>query len=219
MTALVTKPIGQLHLAPGSLVTIPDVTWSEFEAILAERAHHSHGRIVYYQGTLEIMVPLPEHERPKELISDIVKTLLKKQRIPYEPFGSTTFKQLGTAGVEPDACFYIQNAPQIIGRRRLQPGDPPPDLAIESDVTSKTTIDAYTAIGVPEVWIFDSGHLKIFVLQANRYVETNQSTIFPRLPIVDIVNKTVERSWKIGSYQALLEFEDTVLTTLNKPAD
>lgn len=219
MTALVTKPIGQLHLAPGSLVTIPDVTWSEFEAILAERAHHSHGRIVYYQGTLEIMVPLPEHERPKELISDIVKALLKKQRIPYEPFGSTTFKQLGTAGVEPDACFYIQNAPQIIGRRRLQPGDPPPDLAIESDVTSKTTIDAYTAIGVPEVWIFDSGHLKIFVLQANSYVETNQSKIFSSLPIVDIVNKTVERSWKIGSYQALLEFEDTVLTTLNKPAD
>ncbi|MEM9008450.1 MAG: Uma2 family endonuclease [Cyanobacteria bacterium P01_F01_bin.86] len=219
MTALVTKPIGQLHLAPGSLVTIPDVTWSEFEAILAERAHHSHGRIVYYQGTLEIMVPLPEHERPKELISDIVKALLKKQRIPYEPFGSTTFKQLGTAGVEPDACFYIQNAPQIIGLRRLQPGDPPPDLAIESDVTSKTTIDAYTAIGVPEVWIFDSGHLKIFVLQANSYVEKNQSIIFSSLPIVDIVNKTVERSWKIGSYQAFLEFEDTVLTTLNKPAD
>ena len=29
MTALVTKPIGQLHLAPGSVVTIPDVTWPE----------------------------------------------------------------------------------------------------------------------------------------------------------------------------------------------
>ncbi|NEQ51560.1 MAG: Uma2 family endonuclease [Leptolyngbya sp. SIO3F4] len=214
MTALVTKPIGQLHLAPGSVVTIPDVTWSEFEAILAERAHHSHGRIAYYQGTLEIMVPLPEHERPKELISDIVKALLKKQRIPYEPFGSTTFKQLGTAGIEPDACFYIQNADQIIGRRRLQPDDPPPDLAIESDVTSKTTIDAYTAIGVPEVWIFNSGFLKIFVLQENSYVETNTSPTFPEIPIVDIVNRTVARSWKIGSYQALIEFEDTVLKTL-----
>lgn len=214
MTALVTKPIGQLHLAPGSVVTIPDVTWSEFEAILTERAHRSHGRIAYYQGTLEIMVPLPEHERPKELISDIVKALLKKQRIPYEPFGSTTFKQLGTAGIEPDACFYIQNASKIIGRRRLQPGDPPPDLAIESDVTSKTTIDAYTAIGVPEVWIFDNGNLKIFALQAGSYIETNVSPTFPNISIIDIVTKTVDRSWKIGSYQAMTEFEETVLTTL-----
>lgn len=214
MTALVTKPIGQLHLAPGSVVTIPGVTWREFEAILTERSHHKHGRIAYYQGTLEIMVPLPEHERPKELISDIVKALLKKQRIPYEPFGSTTFKQLGTAGIEPDACFYIQNASQIIGRRRLQPGDPPPDLAIESDVTSKTTIDAYTAIGVPEVWIFDSGHLRVYMLQENSYMETDRSPIFPNIPIMDIVSKTVERSWKIGSYQALLEFEENVLENL-----
>lgn len=214
MSALITKPIGQLRLAPGSVVTIPNVTWSEFEAILDERTHCRHGRIAYHQGTLEIMVPLSEHERPKELISDIVKALLKRQRIPYEPFGSTTFKQLGTAGIEPDACFYIQNASQIIGRRRLQPGDPPPDLAIESDVTSKTTIDAYTAIGVPEVWIFDSGNLKIFVLQKDGYTQANKSPIFPEIPIVDIVARTVEQSWKIGSYQALIEFETTVLTTI-----
>lgn len=214
MTALVTKPIGQLHLAPGSVVTIPDVTWFEFEAILTERAHQSHGRIAYYQGTLEIMVPLPERERPKELISGIVKALLKRQRIPYEPSGSTTFKQLGTAGIEPDACFYIQNAPHVIGRRRLQPGDPPPDLAIESDVTSKTTINAYTAVGIPEVWIFDSGDLKIFVLQADGYVETDESPTFPTVPIIDIVTRTVARSWKIGSYQAIIEFEETVLSHL-----
>ncbi len=217
MSALVTKPIGQLHLAPGSVVTIPDVTWSEFEAILAEREHDRHGRIAYYQGTLQIMVPLPEHERPKELISDIVKALLKKQRIPYEPFGFTTFKQLGTAGIEPDACFYIQNADKIIGRRRLQPSDPPPDLAIESDVTSKTIIDAYTAIGVPEVWIFDSGNLQIFVLRDGSYLETDNSPLFPNIPIIDIVTHTVGRSWKIGSYRALIEFEETVLTTLEKP--
>ncbi|MGD1855833.1 MAG: Uma2 family endonuclease [Leptolyngbyaceae cyanobacterium] len=211
MTTLVTKPIGQLHLAPGSVVTVPNVTWLEFEAILTERTHHSHGRLAYYQGTLEIMVPLPEHERPKELISDIVKALLREQDVPYEPFGSTTFKQLGTAGIEPDACFYIQNAAQVISRRRLQPGDPPPDLAIESDVTSKTTIDAYTAIGVPEVWIFDSGHLKIFVLQRDGYIETATSPTFPDLPIVEIVDRVVARFWKIGSYQALIEFEKTVL--------
>lgn len=37
----------------------------------------------------------------------------------------------------------------MIGRRKLEPNDPPPDLAIETDVTSKTTLDAYVAIAVP----------------------------------------------------------------------
>ena len=50
----------------------------------------------------------------------------------------------------------------MIGRRRLEPDDPPPDLAIETDVTSKTTLDAYEAIAVPELWIYDSGKLTIY---------------------------------------------------------
>jgi hypothetical protein len=41
----------------------------------------------------------------------------------------------------------------MIGRRKLEPNDPPPDLAIQTDVTSKTTLDAYEAIAVPELWI------------------------------------------------------------------
>ena len=43
----------------------------------------------------------------------------------------------------------------MIGRRRLQPDDPPPDLAIETSVASKTKLDAYESIAVPELWIFD----------------------------------------------------------------
>ena len=45
----------------------------------------------------------------------------------------------------------------MIGRRRLHPDDPPPDLAIETSVASKTKLDAYEAIAVPELWIFDGG--------------------------------------------------------------
>ncbi|MDJ0535781.1 MAG: hypothetical protein QNJ70_25385 [Xenococcaceae cyanobacterium MO_207.B15] len=36
---------------------------------------------------------------------------------------------------------------------------PPPDLAIESDVTSKTTLDVYAVLGVPEVWIYSKESL------------------------------------------------------------
>ncbi len=164
-------------------------------------------RIAYSQRNLEIMAPLPEHEIPKDLISDIVKILLKAKDIRYQPFGFTTFKQQGLAGVEPDACFYIQNYQQMIGRRRLQPDDPPPDLAIETDVTSKTTLDAYEAIRVPELWVYDSGSLSIYLLKEGKYIKSDISPNFEDIAITEIIPAAVERSWQVGSYQVLQELE------------
>ena len=206
----VLKPVSQIELAPGSVVTIPNVSWLEFESILQELGEKRRTRIAYSNSTLEIMVPLPEHERPKDLISDIVKILLKSGGRRYEPFGSTTFKREGAAGVEPDACFYILNYQRMIGRRRLLPDDPPPDLAIETDVTSKTKIDAYKIIGVPEVWVYDSGRLRIYLLQDGEYVESDMSPNFPEIAIAQLIPATVERAWQVGNLQALEEFESAI---------
>lgn len=206
----VLKPVSQITLSPGSVVTIPNITWLEFESILQELGEKRRTRIAYSNSTLEIMVPLPEHERPKDLISDIVKILLKSAGRRYEPFGSTTFKREGAAGVEPDACFYILNYQRMISRRRLLPDDPPPDLAIETDVTSKTTIDAYLAIGVPEIWVYDSGRLRIYLLQDGEYVESDISPNFPGIAIAQLIPATVERAWQVGSCQALEEFESAI---------
>jgi Uma2 family endonuclease len=206
----IVKPVSQMRFAPGSAVTIPNVSWEEFELILQELGEKRSARVAYSNNTLEIMVPLPEHEKPKDLISDIVKILLKKAGRRYEPFGSTTFKQKNTAGVEPDACFYIQHYQQMIGRRRLEPDDPPPDLAIETDVTSKTTLDAYQAIAVPELWIYDSGKLTIYLLQNQQYVKTDTSPTFPDIPLTQIIPVTVERAWQVGTVQALEEFEAVI---------
>jgi Uma2 family endonuclease len=212
VTFPIVKPIGQIQLSPGSIMTIPQVSWQEFESILLELGDARSTRIAYSQGTLEIMVPLPEHEIPRDIISDIVKILLKSKGRRYQPFGSTTFKKEGSAGVEPDACFYIQNYQQMIGRRRLAPNDPPPDLAIETDVTSKTTLDAYEAIGVPELWIYNSGRLKIYGLEDGKYIELEISPTLPEIDVAQIVPDIVERSWKVGSYQALEELEESIAT-------
>jgi len=212
MTAItpVVKPVSQMQLAPGSVVTIQDVSWQEFESILQEMGEKRAARVAYSKGSLEIRVPLPEHEVPRDLISDIVKTLLKARGIRYQPFGSTTFKRENTAGVEPDACFYIQNYQQMIGRRRLEPDDPPPDLAIETDVTSKTTLDAYEAIAVPELWIYDSGKLTIYLLTQGQYTKSDTSPTFPNIPLTQIIPATVERAWQVGSVEALEEFERAI---------
>ncbi|MGJ5676458.1 MAG: Uma2 family endonuclease [Nostochopsis sp.] len=203
----VVKPVSQMQLAPGSAITIPNVSWQEFESILHELGEKRIARIAYSKNTLEIMVPLPEHEKPKELISDFVKTLLRAMGKRYEPFGSTTFKKEGSAGVEPDACFYIQNYQCMIGRRRLQPDDPPPDLAIETDVTSKTTLEAYRAIGVPEVWVYDSVKFNIYVLSQGIYLKSDTSPHFENIQLTQIIPALVERAWQVGNLQALEEFE------------
>ncbi|MEG4588084.1 Uma2 family endonuclease [Microcoleus sp. MOSTC5] len=208
----VLKPVSQITLSPGSVVTIPNISWLEFESILQELGEKRRTRIAYSNSTLEIMVPLLDREIPKDLISDIVKHLLKSAGRRYEPFGSTTFKRKGAAGVEPDACFYILNYQRMIGRRRLLPDDPPPDLAIETDVTSKTKIDAYKIIGVPEVWVYDSGRLRIYLLQDGEYVESDISPNFPEIAIAQLIPATVERAWQVGNLQALEEFESAILS-------
>lgn len=209
-TIPVVKPVSQLKLAPGSTVTIPNFSWQEFETILVELGNKRAARVAYSNGTLEIMVPLPEHEIPKDLISDIIKILLKLTKRKYQPFGSTTFKRKGSAGVEPDACFYIQNYQRMISRRRLQPDDPPPDLALETDVASKTTLDAYEAIKVPELWVYDSGRLKIYLLQDQKYIESNVSPTFTDIAVTQIIPNIVERAWQVGSVQALEEFTEII---------
>lgn len=112
------------------------------------------------------------------------------------------------AGVEPDACFYIQNEPVIRGRDRIDLNiDPPPDLAIEIDITSgsETKKNSYQALGVPELWIYDGHSLQINVLR-RKYVESNQSQIFPDLPIVDVIPRYLTQSKVEGRNVAVKAF-------------
>ena len=214
VTTPIVKPISQMHFSPGSVVTIPNVNWQEFEAILQELGEKRSSRVVYSHNTLEIMVPLPEQELSTDLISDLIKMLLKFLGKRYESFSSTTFKKEGIAGVEPDACFYIKNYQQMINRRRLEPNDPPPDLAIEVDVTSQTTLAAYEALEVPELWIFTLGKLGIYLFENGKYILSETSPNFPNIPISEIVSTAVERSWQVGSFQALEEVE-TMINQIN----
>jgi Uma2 family endonuclease len=207
---LVKIPIKTIDLAPGSHLFIPEVTWQQYEELLAELGENRRiPRISYYDGTLEIMSPLPRHERWKRLIAGLVEMILKAQKRDWEPLGSTTFKRKSmAAGLEPDDCFYIQNYQAVIGKDRIDlEVDPPPDLAIEADLTSPTQRDAYEALGVPELWIYGLDNLKIYVLRNGKYEESAISPTFPDLPMPEIVSRVIEQAQAIGYSQALLEFE------------
>jgi Uma2 family endonuclease len=202
MTASTAIPVKDLALAPGSCITASGVSWEQYEAISTELGNRA--RLTYYDGLLEIMSPLPIHERPHRIIADIVKTLLDAENRNWEDFGSTTFRRPQKAGLEPDTCFYIQHAAEVRNCERMNLEIyPPADLAIESDVTSQTTFNAYAQIGVPEVWRYKSGRLQIFLLQAGQYVESGNSSTFPGLPITTLIPKLVEQAFQIGSSQML----------------
>jgi Uma2 family endonuclease len=171
----------QLTIEPGERVILRDVDWPRFEAILAELGDDRNTRIAYFEEVLEIMSPLPEHEINKESLGDLVKILLEELGIDCIAIGSTTLKKLKKqAGAEPDCGFYIQNCARMQGRLTIDLAiDPPPDLAIEIDLTSKTKLDAYLTIGVPEIWRYDKGVLSIDILQNGQYLSVSSSPILP----------------------------------------
>jgi Uma2 family endonuclease len=198
---LVKLPITTIDLSPGSHLLINDVTWEQYETLLADLGEERRvPRMNYCDGTLEIMSPLPAHERPHRIIADIVKALLDAQDRAWEDFGSTTFKKPKRAGLEPDTCFYIQNAERVRALMRMDMDtDPPPDLAIESDVTSKTTLEAYAILQVPEVWIYDNGRLMLYLLQNGDYQGVESSQIFPDLPITTWISQLVQEALTTGT--------------------
>ncbi|MBW4470801.1 MAG: Uma2 family endonuclease [Stenomitos rutilans HA7619-LM2] len=218
---MVTLQLRQLVVYPGQRIQLQEVSWSEFEAILDELGDKRACRIAYSDGTLEIRMPSPEHEVDKELIGDMVKILLEELDLDNECFGSTTFKRQNvTKGIEPDQCFYIENYAVMIGKRRIDlTVDPPPDLAIEVDVTSKTGLDAYQALGVPELWRFEDGRLRISVLQDGQYQDVNVSPHFPQFPIVDGLSQFLERSQTEGRSRTLKAFRQWVQERQNGRSD
>ncbi|MEG3439094.1 Uma2 family endonuclease [Pannus brasiliensis CCIBt3594] len=206
----VSVPIQSIELTPGSCISIDSLSWRDYETFLAERGERRY-RVAYYRGTLEIVSPLPLHERPHRLIADIVKTILDFQGRDWEDFGATTFRRIGIAGVEPDTCFYIENADRVRSCLRMDLTiDPPPDLAIESDVTSKTTLDAYLAIAVPEVWVYSEGRLKIYLLDGGEYREGTVSRIFPDFDLCVMIPRLVNDAMERGTRTMLRELKESL---------
>ncbi|GET41721.1 Uma2 family endonuclease [Microseira wollei] len=203
----VVIPLKAIALSPGSHLVINDVTWEQYEALLEELGEERRiPRINYCNGSLELMSPLPAHERPHRIIAYIVTAILDAQGRDWEDFGATTFKKPTQAGLEPDTCFYIQNAERVRSLMRMNMDeDPPPDLAIETDVTSRTTLEAYAILKVPEVWIYNNEKLKIWLLRDGNYCESDSSSIFPDLPIIEMIPRLVKQAFQEGSSKMLRE--------------
>jgi Uma2 family endonuclease len=206
----------QIVVPPGKQLLLKDVSWQQYQEILANFGESRSARVSYSNGMLELMVPLPEHEDDKVIIGNLVEAILEEMDIEFRSLGSTTFnKESMAAAVEPDDCFYIQNEAAVRGKKRLDlTVDPPPDLAIEIDITSRTRLASYQNLGVPELWRYNGTKLEINILQAGKYLESNESLNFPNLPIAEVIPQYLEQSKVIGRNATMKLFRTWLRETL-----
>lgn len=186
----------QIIVPPGHQLLLKNVSWQQFQDILENLGESRSARLSYSQGMLEIMTPLPEHEDDKVILGDFVKAILEEMDVEFRSLGSTTFEnEAMKQAVEPDDCFYIQNEALIRGKKRIDLEiDPPPELAIEIDITSRTKFNNYQNLGVAELWRYNGKTLEINVLQMGKYVQSKTSLAFPNLSVADVLHDFVEQS-------------------------
>lgn len=191
-----------------------DVDWRGYGYFLRMFANRPGVRLTYDRGRLEVMPVSFEHEGFAELIGYLVLTLAQVLKLDFEPGGTTTLRlRRKLRGLEPDKCYWINNASRVRGKARISlPKDPPPDLAVEIDIT-RSSLDRmaiYASLKIPEVWRFNGRTLSFHILDsAGVYQAVPSSRLFPFVKPADLL-RTLRRQKAVGSVGALDEFREWV---------
>jgi len=202
----------QIVMKPGQNLLLKDINWQMFETLLDELGDTRAARLSYSKGMLEIMAPMAVHEVGKKIIGNLVEIILEELDIEFWAVGSTTFKNEEMAqGIEADECFYIQNEAVVRGKDRIDLTiDPPPDLAIEIDITSRTRFNNYEALGVPELWRYNGKSLEINVLKEGHYITSETSPQFPTIPVIEEIPRYLEKSKTAGRNTTMRAFRSWI---------
>jgi Uma2 family endonuclease len=176
----------------GQRFLLHNIDWRGYEAMLRIIGDRPI-RLTYDRGNLELMSPSRKHEKSKRLHGILIQAIAEELEIPCTGEASTTWRREDLdRGLEPDECFYFyDHAEQLADKEEIDLStDPPPDLAIEIDIT-RSSLDRqgiYAALGVPELWRFDGESLRVFRLRDDgTYEPCTNSPMFPFLPLEDVV--------------------------------
>jgi Uma2 family endonuclease len=161
------------------------ISWNLYENLLTEIGDNGKARLSYHRGDLEFMTPLPSHENYNRQIERAIVVFAEELDLDYNLFGSMTIKRPDLeVGKEPDSCYYFANELAVRGKTKLDfTQDPPPDLAVEIDITSSSLnqLALYATLGVGEVWRYDGKTLIFYQLQSDKYEIVDRSPTFPIL--------------------------------------
>lgn len=195
---------------PKNITILTKIRWETYQALVLDLAETPSKKLTYDQGILEIMTPLPEHEVNKRLLGRIVETTTEVLGLEVASFGSTTWSKKNLKkGIEPDECYYITNETLIRGKLDINLTiDPPPDLAIEIDITSSSLdrLGIYATVGIGEIWRFDGQELFIYCLKHGNYEQQENSQVLPILS-KSIILKFLKKRGEIGENTLIREFQ------------
>ncbi len=165
----------QKDIVPNNHLVLTGITWEKFEQIETTFTDIEEIRFIYLDGDLEIIMNLgQEHEYYKRTISLLLEAYFREKGIRFYAGGSATLGNKNITGrKEPDESYTLQSKKDI------------PDLIIEVIFTSGSIkiLEIYKRIGIPEVWFWEDGLLKIYALKNDEYNQVNQSQLLPDLDI------------------------------------
>lgn len=190
-------------------VVLPNISWQTYQSLLKDFDQEPAIRLTYDQGTLEIRMPLDPHESYKKLLGRLIEAATEELDIEIRSLGSRTCDREDLAkGLEPDQCYYIQNEAIVRGVEQIDLSlYPPPDLALEIDITSSSVnrMGIYAVLGIPEVWRFDGKTLTMMALSEERYEAIAHSVVFPRLTPEALIRFLDQRS-QVGENAIVKQF-------------
>lgn len=182
-------------------IVFDDVPWQTYLSLLKSRGER-HVRLTYYRGVLEIMTLSKLHEILSEVLGGFVKVIAGEYGLEVQSAGSMTMhlEELQT-GAEADKSYYIGHEELVRERDEYDPTiDPPPDLVVEVDLSSKSTrrLLVFAALGIPELWHCEGGRLAFKALgKDGEYEVVEQSLSFPGLTAA-AVQSFLDRRGTIG---------------------
>jgi Uma2 family endonuclease len=200
--------------------------WEFYQRLLEARGDQCPGlRITFDRGRIELMTISSVHDRLKFLFGQVLLIAMEELRISYFGVGQATVGRSGLRSCEPDVWFYMgETARKMRGLPKLDfDRDPPPDLAVEIEVsrTFLDRIDILGAMGVREVWRFNSGNLHFLHLQSDgAYLEQPTSFFLPTLPKSEIL-RVIDESDEKEDLVLFLDFREWVkknLVSISSPS-
>ncbi|MCI0463628.1 MAG: Uma2 family endonuclease [Gemmataceae bacterium] len=208
------SPVTSVGTAPpGRCLRLSGIDWRMYTRLLRIFAERRDVRLTYDRGELEIMSPRLEHDDDSRFLGRLVTVLTEELGLPLRMGGSTTLRRrLRQRGIEADECFWIANAHRMAGRRRLDlRTDPPPDLAVEVDVShsSLDRLSIYAALRVPEVWRLEGDTLTFHVLQPDgNYRTSATSQSFPQITPADLLSYLQQARQAADENAVVRQFRD-----------
>ena len=167
MTHILDKPKDQRLVHSG-------LNWQQFKLLQESFADSPGVHVAYYKGEVEILTVSPDHESISRMIAGLLMMYFVDKEIEFNPLGSFTQEKEEEVSAQADESFAIGSSTATT-----------PNLCIEVIFTSgsERKLTRYKALGVPEVWFWEDGILRLYRLRESEYERIERSNVLPDLDI------------------------------------